>query len=243
MARSVLTNDDLFLVTSAFAQGTALARWTDGDLAAALGHLYVLQHSPCLRFTAGAMDAAAANGHLAVVQWLMAHRPEDRSPHAMAAAAENNQLAVVAWLHAQGLGSRAAMDGAAGRGHLAMLLTAGDMDAAAEKGHLGVVQWLHAHRAEGCTTAAMDYAACGGHLDVVRWLAAERPEGCTSQALLYAAINGHLPVVQFLCGDPRLGAPANVQRAIHLSRKNGHGHVAAWLHQLLRRASLSCLSS
>jgi hypothetical protein len=32
------------------------------------------------------------------------------------------------------------------------------------------VRFLHAHRTEGCTSAAMDWVASHGHLDVVRFL-------------------------------------------------------------------------
>ncbi|TMW66621.1 hypothetical protein Poli38472_014597 [Pythium oligandrum] len=47
-----------------------------------------------------AMDGAARNGHLAVVQWLFANRKEGFTPGAMDSAAEHGHLDVVIWLHA-----------------------------------------------------------------------------------------------------------------------------------------------
>ena len=44
------------------------------------------------------------------------------------------------------------------------------MDDAAKKGHLHIVQWLHAHRTEGCTDDAMIYAEENDHVEVVEWL-------------------------------------------------------------------------
>ncbi|ETV95418.1 hypothetical protein H310_11292 [Aphanomyces invadans] len=44
------------------------------------------------------------------------------------------------------------------------------MDVAAKHGHLDIIQWLHANRKEGCTSAAMDHAARNGHVDVCDWL-------------------------------------------------------------------------
>ncbi|KDO33188.1 hypothetical protein SPRG_02000 [Saprolegnia parasitica CBS 223.65] len=245
MARSVLTNDDLWRVTTIFSRGKAAAQWRDGNLAAALGHVYLLEHLPALLLTPAAMEAAAANGHLAVVQWIHSNRPETRSPCAMLCAAENNHLHIVSWLHAHAYPDALAMDAAAAAGHLEVVqwlhavvrsprsCSVRAMDQAAEKGHLDVLQWLHLYRREGCTTDAMDYAACAGHLGIVQWLAAHRREGCTKKALLYAAFNGHLAVVQFLCGLPAFQTTDDIQRAMHLSGKNGQRHVADWLRTTL----------
>ncbi|EQC34165.1 hypothetical protein SDRG_08373 [Saprolegnia diclina VS20] len=242
MARAVLTNDDLFRVTSVFSRGKAAAQWCDGDLAAALGHVYLLEHLPALLLTPVAMEAAAANGHLAVVQWVHWNRPETRSSCAILYAAENNHLHVVSWLHAHAYTDALAIDAAAAAGHLDMVqwlhvhgsprgCSVRAMDQAAEKGHLEVLQWLHVHRREGCTTDAFDYAACAGHLTIVQWLATHRHEGCTKKALLYAAFNGHLDVVEFVCALPQT-TDDDLQRALHLCGKNGQRHVADYLRSL-----------
>jgi hypothetical protein len=39
---------------------------------------------------------------------------------------------------------------------------------AATEGHLHIVQWLHANRTEGCSTAAMDDAASMGYFVIVK---------------------------------------------------------------------------
>jgi ankyrin repeat protein len=133
-----------------------------------------------------ALEAAAENGHLVVVQFL--HRIDASlktkrkqqavlvsgptcTTKAMDAAARAGHLAVVEWLHTN------RSEGC----------TVNAMDGAAVNGNLDVVKWLHANRAEGCTATAMDGAAAKGHLDVVKWLHANRSEGCTSAAMDGAA--------------------------------------------------------
>eukprot|EP00644_Phytophthora_capsici_P014007 jgi/Phyca11/99141/e_gw1.3.440.1 len=61
------------------------------------------------------------------------------------------------------------------------------MDTAAEYGHLPVMQWLHAHRREGCTYRAMNYAAASGQLEMVQWIHENRSEPCSTEAMNYAA--------------------------------------------------------
>ena len=105
-----------------------------------------------------AMDFAARNGHLHVVQWIHNNRREGCSKSAMDGASENGHLHIVQWLHAnrkEGC-TRCAMDGAA------------------RNGHLHVVQWLYTNRNEGCTKDAIDFAAAKGHNHVVQWLHANK---------------------------------------------------------------------
>jgi ankyrin repeat protein len=101
-----------------------------------------------------ALEAAAENGHLEVVQFLQ------RIDVTLETEREKKPL-----VFDYPMCSTKAMDGAAGAGHLA------------------VVKWLHTNRSEGCTTAAMDEAAANGHWDVVKWLHFNRFEGCTSAAM------------------------------------------------------------
>ncbi|ETW06998.1 hypothetical protein H310_03097 [Aphanomyces invadans] len=99
-----------------------------------------------------AMDGAARNGHLAMVQYLHLNRRDGCTTGAMDWAATHGHVAIVQWLHAnrtEGC-TTSAMDMACGA-----------------KGHLELVKWLHAHRHEGCTTSAMDDAAANGKLEVV----------------------------------------------------------------------------
>ncbi|RLN43697.1 hypothetical protein BBJ28_00013362 [Nothophytophthora sp. Chile5] len=164
--------------------------------------------------THAAMDGAAANGHLEVVQWLHANRTEGCTTAAMDGAAVSGHLHVVQWLHAnrsEGC-TTLAMDGAATNGHLEVVqwlhanmstgCTSGAMSVAASDGHLEVVKWLHANRSEGCSIKAMDDAATHGHLKVVQWLYANRFEGCTDDALVGAIECDHLRVAHWLLMTP-----------------------------------------
>ncbi|RLN77598.1 hypothetical protein BBJ28_00000463 [Nothophytophthora sp. Chile5] len=160
--------------------------------------------------TPAAMDGAAGNNHLDVVQWLHKNRTEGCSARAMDLAAGNGHLEMVKWLHnhrTEGC-TTDAMDDAACGGHLVTVqwlhehTTAGcttrAMDGAARKGHIETVKWLHEHRSEGCTKAAMDNAARSGSLELVKWLQTNRTEGCTTGAMDEAAWKGRLRVVRWL---------------------------------------------
>ncbi|ETL79603.1 hypothetical protein L917_19803 [Phytophthora nicotianae] len=112
-----------------------------------------------------AMDAAAKNGHLAVLQFLDSIDTSSR----------NKQ---------KKRGGKLSHNRQVGR---YPRCTSFAMDAAAACGHLHVVKWLHSHRLEGCTTLAMDRAAGNGHFEVVQWLHVHRSEGCTTAAMDIAA--------------------------------------------------------
>ncbi|RHY16336.1 hypothetical protein DYB36_006238 [Aphanomyces astaci] len=145
---------------------------------------YLVENSDNLNFSTGAMDLAAANGHLDVVQWLHVHRSEGCTTKAFDGACANGRIAVVTWLHLN------RMEGG----------TSEAMDGAASNGHLDVVKFLHKHRhdKERCTPAALDHAAGHGHLAVVVWLHFNRSEGCTTLAMDKAALNGHVEILNFL---------------------------------------------
>ncbi|RHY29762.1 hypothetical protein DYB32_005919 [Aphanomyces invadans] len=100
------------------------------------------------------MQYAAACGHLGIVQFLDAYRPEACGGPAMNAAAEFGQLRVLKWLHT----------------HRDEGCNTWAMDAAAKYGHLAVVQWLHENRDEGCTVLALEEAADRGHFEIVTFL-------------------------------------------------------------------------
>ncbi|CAI5724419.1 unnamed protein product [Hyaloperonospora brassicae] len=100
------------------------------------------------------IDAAAAAGHLEVVQWLHRHTETKCTELAMAEAAGKGYLHIVQWLHA---------NRSEGCSHLAM-------DCAARYGHLDVVKWLYANSTEGCSRIAMEDSAWYGNSDVVKQL-------------------------------------------------------------------------
>ncbi|RHY60474.1 hypothetical protein DYB30_003024 [Aphanomyces astaci] len=163
-----------------------------------------------------AMDGAARNGHLAMVQYLHHKRHDGCTTGAMDWAAGYGHLEVVQWLHAN------RREGC----------TTSAMDMASAKGHLEVVQWLHEHRSEGCTTSAMDDAAANGHLEIVQWLDKHRREGATEWALTWAAERGHLEVVTFLVTHRHEGHVADALAMATNSTERGRGvqHVVAYLH-------------
>ncbi|TYZ52211.1 hypothetical protein PybrP1_008279, partial [[Pythium] brassicae (nom. inval.)] len=156
------------------------------DSAARNGNVEVLQslhkRYPRASCTTRTMDLAAVNGHLTVVEWLHAHRREGCTTSAMDLAAANGHAEVVQWRH--DLRSEGC--------------TVDAMGAAAREGRLEVVQWLHQHRPEGCTTDAMDASAAHGYLRVFQFLRAHRREACTVDAATQAAMRGHLDVLAFI---------------------------------------------
>ncbi|KAF0690287.1 Aste57867_18313 [Aphanomyces stellatus] len=142
------------------------------DLAAWSGQItnlmFLHDHVHHLRCTTFAMDAAAAKGHLAIVQFLHTNRREGCSVEAMDLAATYGHLDVVQFLHT----------------HRTEGCTTQAMDNAAWRGHLDVVEYLHTHRTEGCTAQAMQKAAANGQAHVVEYLHIHRTEGCLRRALL-----------------------------------------------------------
>ncbi|KAF4129994.1 Ankyrin repeats domain-containing protein [Phytophthora infestans] len=158
-----------------------------------------------------AMDVAAGNGSVEMLQWLLSKHPSKVTEDAMNRAACGGHLEMVQWLH------RNRSEGC----------TEKAMDGAASKGHFDVVKWLHAHRSEGCTSAAMDEAAGNGHLEVVQWLHANRNEGCTIKAMDGAARCGHLNVIKWLHANRSEGCSA---KAVRTAVDEGHLATLHWLH-------------
>ncbi|KAF0699801.1 Aste57867_9642 [Aphanomyces stellatus] len=193
---------------------------------------------PTVRGTANAMDIAARDGHLPIVEFLHRHRTEGCSPQAINLAARFNHLNIVMFLHenrSEGC-TTDALVWAAAHGHLDMvrflllhdhpgLHTPAAMDSAAQHGYLAVVQLLH-DMGQTCTTNAMDYAALNGHLDVLVFLHTHRTEGATTRATSFAAAAGHFQVVRFLREHKYA---ANLKTALQNARKNGHVDIARYL--------------
>ncbi|KAE9087779.1 hypothetical protein PF007_g20243 [Phytophthora fragariae] len=196
-------------------------------------------HSQPPKCTKRAMNGAAANGHLAVVEWLDQNRTDGCTVEAMDSAAAGGHLEVVKWLHehrSEGC-STAAIDGAAAKGHLEVVqwlhentragCTTSAMDQAAAGGHLNVVKWLHEHRTEGCTTSAMDLAAMYGHLNVVKWLHRNRTEGCTTTAIDETSETGNLRMLQWL---QRHRSERGTEEALSLATIKNHFEVFLFLN-------------
>lgn len=164
-------------------------------------------HCYDLAFPRFAIDSAAGNGHLDIVEFLHVHWSEGCTTDAMDYAAANDYFDVVRFLHE----------------HRSEGCTTRAMDSAALNGHLDVVQFLHEHRTEGCTTDAIDYAAREGHLDVIQFLFDNRSEGCTAKAMDHAVAGGHAAVVEFLQarGVERSTAPMRSSLKRRIDRRFG----------------------
>ncbi|RLN96149.1 hypothetical protein BBJ28_00013347 [Nothophytophthora sp. Chile5] len=182
--------------------------------------------------------AAAANGHLDVLQWLYSELGVALIEEVIAKAAENGHLDVVKWLHFKGCkGGTWTMDGAVQYGHFEILRWLHDnlsegctemaMARAANNGRLDIVQWLHTNRTEGCTTMAMDLAAQNNCMETVQWLHEHRSEGCTNAAMDGAAEAGHLEMVQWLHTHRKEGCTTD---AMDGAAGGGHLDVVKWLH-------------
>eukprot|EP01135_Chromosphaera_perkinsii_P001349 Nk52_evm76s164 gene=Nk52_evmTU76s164 len=176
--------------------------------------------------TTDAMDYAAKNGHLALIQWLHSHRNEGCTVNAMNWAAEMGHIDVVQWLHEnrdEGC-NEYALRNAAGNNHLRM------------------VQWLTANRPhDKCTTSAMDWACGRGHLDVVRWLHENRSEGCSEDAMYLAAGNGHLDVLKYIW-EVDNGDNKNRQICSPYVMDNAAAHGHLDVVQWLQREGMRCTS-
>lgn len=174
-----------------------------------------------IKLTPHLIDAAAANGHLAMVQWLHDRQTFPaigrwlrKKSNAMDNAATNGHLDVLKWLHK----------------HHYKGCSKDAMDNAAANGHLEVVKWLHVNRAEGCTIKAMNLAAKHGHLKVLQWLHANRSEGCDRFAMVDAAKQGHERVVWFLytCRNE-----SSTSEAMDAAASNFHFNLYKWLQEKL----------
>ncbi|KAJ8329748.1 hypothetical protein O5D80_001948 [Batrachochytrium dendrobatidis] len=193
------------------------------DMCATHGQLnmlqYVVHHRIGHSLTHAAMDGAAANGHINVVEWIHVQSETGCIESLSMAAASCN-----------------AMDDAAANGHLDIVkflhynrvegCTVRAMDKSAAQGQLDIVMFLHAYRKEGCTHLAFDGAASNGHLEVVIFLHNHRSEACTTKAMDSASMNGHLSVMMFLHD---LRDEGGTIAAMHSASALGHLEIFIWL--------------
>jgi hypothetical protein len=197
------------------------------------------------------VDAAAANGHLEIVQFLLEVVREEGDERST----KRRRVQVYPDNVTRGLPqlspseqlpnetgrpacTKAAMDGAAARGHLDVVrwlhancsegCTVAAMDLAAKNGHLHVIEWLHENRLEGGTTDAIDYASRSGHLEVLKWLHNHRREGCTTRAMDYAAGTGFFEVVTWLHANRPEGCTV---AALDGAAAYGEMKIVRWLHE------------
>ncbi|TMW61214.1 hypothetical protein Poli38472_013677 [Pythium oligandrum] len=168
-------------------------RWKALDEIAVHGTQELLQWAlttlPDAQLTTNAMDGAAANSHLKIVEYLHSERTEGCTTEAMNNAAGNGHLAVVEYLHT----------------HRQEGCTVRAMNDAASHGHLDIVKYLHEKRGRlydqgygpSCGKRTFRRAEKGA-LDVLKYLHENRSEGCTSDAIINAVLEDHVEVVRFL---------------------------------------------
>ncbi|OQS01236.1 ankyrin repeat-containing protein [Achlya hypogyna] len=195
------------------------------SLAAMWGQLCILQHLSTLPNgapTAEAMDYAAINGHLDVVQWMhslldgpgcttaamqwMGRQHMDTSKLEHYETIDNGYAPIMSYLLniVEWDAYFKAMGIAACLGDLPTLQLLHPRERWMVPAHavISKAQWLHTNRSEGCTPYAMVFAAVGGHLSVVQWLHTVRQEPCSEDALAAAAIRGDIVMVTYLLTLP-----------------------------------------
>ncbi|KAF0720838.1 Aste57867_33 [Aphanomyces stellatus] len=159
-------------------------------------------------YSDAAIDKAATNGHLAMVQYFHEKPNSKCTTDAMDGAATNGHLEVVQFLHEQRLEG----------------CTTDAMDEAATYGHDAVVQFLLAKRKEGGSATAVNVYVTKGDLAMVQLLAAASK--CAARSVTVAANHGHLEMVKYFVGEKEVPFAAP---AIEAAVKHGHLDVIDYL--------------
>ncbi|KAF0720833.1 Aste57867_28 [Aphanomyces stellatus] len=168
-------------------------------------------------YTEAAIDNAASNGHLAMVEYFHIKAESKCTTKAMDGAAANGHLEVVQFLH----------------DHRTEGCTSDAMDEAAAHGHDSIVRFLAAKRNECGSVKAMNTYVTRGDLAMVKVIAINK---CSSGNVNLAASLGHLEIVQYLVGD--MGVDFATP-AIEAAVKRDHVNV---LEYLLSRRPEMCIA-
>ena len=149
------------------------------------GHLDVARYL-CDRayagFGADAAAAAAGNGHIDLLVFLLRHARDDCSvlDAALVAAAKYGRVDVLAALH------------------VALFDIAVAAVPAITYDQMGVLRFVLSRQSESVPAQALEHAATLGRLDAVRLLHESGLVSCRHKALFAAVTNGHEPVVRYL---------------------------------------------
>jgi Ankyrin repeats (3 copies) len=212
--------------------------WEAADFGSVDMLLYLKQQG--CDFDEFTMAFAAAEGHLAVCQFLLAEQcPCDTD--VCAYAAQNGHLETVRFLHESGCpwDDAGMCATAAESGNLELLkylqqegctLTEYVMTIAAGRGDLHICQYL---RAERCPWSAgtCRRAADGGHVDTLRWL---HEQGCPwdAQTICYSAVTaGSLPVIEYVLSAEPAATAAQLTELLNVAGISDQLSVAQWLRQ------------
>lgn len=191
------------------------------------GHLEAVQYlSNREGCTTDAMDNAASNGHLNVVQWLNENRHEGCTSRAMDDAAGNGRLDILQYLTEMHVHNNrnvltspdANVDTLDIRNITTVsgtpVITSRAIDLAAEHGHIDVLKFIRArynsylttihnvnmtnnHTLIGPSRLAFDLAAGNGHLEVLEFLVENYENLCSVASIELAARSGHVHVLQW----------------------------------------------
>eukprot|EP00953_Heterococcus_sp_UTEX-ZZ885_P032070 16773-Heterococcus_DN1.PRE.3 len=179
------------------------------------------------------MEAAAARGHLPVLQLLHDAQGRQLPPQVSACAAAGAQMHVLIWLKQIGVTfDNGLIKVAAQYGHTHVLQflydhgCVGDERTSAVAAAYGNLKALQFLRSQGCPWAddiSCD-AAVSGSVPLMRWLV-EQGVGLSAATMVYAAKDGHLQLCQYLraegCAWDEVAATAACQ--------DGHTAVLQWL--------------
>eukprot|EP00638_Chattonella_subsalsa_P000618 CAMPEP_0117737486 /NCGR_PEP_ID=MMETSP0947-20121206/2566_1 /TAXON_ID=44440 /ORGANISM="Chattonella subsalsa, Strain CCMP2191" /LENGTH=527 /DNA_ID=CAMNT_0005553001 /DNA_START=530 /DNA_END=2113 /DNA_ORIENTATION=+ len=197
------------------------------------------QQVESLTYSTRACDAAAAHGHLDVLEWLYYEKGMRWTQGALGLALEYGQLPVVRWLHARAAedhneGARTCNCNCPARWHhyqsgKGVKRPRPRSRSCSEVEPCGGQPGLHFRF--NFRTGALEMAAQRGHLAVLDWcerhgyLVHRRLSQC---AVGNAAGNGHLEVVEWLVAR---GKPPKTPDALDNAAAQGHLQVVEWLHK------------
>ncbi|TMW68231.1 hypothetical protein Poli38472_007903 [Pythium oligandrum] len=217
--------------------------------AARHGHLatleYLGQRFPDVFESVGAkmVHAAIANGHVALMTWLISVLPlralkcEGDSYSWLDVAAEFGQVAILQWFseHTSELPVGVQIDG-----HLPACSPEA-IEKAAGNGHIHVLDFLHGHEmvevdSQDDAVKAIQAAVQGGHRDCVEWLVhhfqrhLEEPEASTA-VMDTAAASGHVEILAFMRACVVTSSWHTSAKAVNEAARLGWIDVLQWLHQ------------
>lgn len=209
-----------------------------------LKRIYESIGDPNLIARSNPVTSAAMRGHLEVVQWLHAHRPDPISSSAIEYAIEHGHIEVVRWLceHFPSIVSKQAFEWAAMHNQLDVVKWLDQLqpkcldrcehtvfmalELAVSRGHLEMVQWLLEHKYDDGSAYALDVAAANRRLDTVKWLHENQIGAATVRAMDNAAQMGHMAIIKWLHANRTEGCSAE---ALEMAVRSGRANAFKWL--------------
>ena len=155
-------------------------------------------------------NRAAANGHLAVLQWMKENNLPLPNQIGAIWAAQDGHLAVLQWMKENNL-PFPDQQGANG---------------AAQNGHLAILQWMKKNNLPFPDEHAVNLAAYYGHLAVLQWMKENSLPLPDQEGANMAAYNGHLVILQWMKEN---GLPLPNQEGANWAASNGRTAVVNWL--------------